>query len=134
MQAPVPHRLPCVVRINAGVRQGDNVLLFNITNISTVVTTERTPPPLPSFGGVSLRSRNGAPSRKRCVVNGPTTEVSNNLVPAPSPNRRHESIHRLLHAAWLTDAQYDIEGRNLLRVATPSIHPSLHANKRLRAL
>ena len=47
MQAPVPHRLPCVVRINAGVRQGDNVLLFNITNISTVVTTERTPPPSP---------------------------------------------------------------------------------------
>ena len=28
-------------------------------------------------GGVSVRSRNGAPSRKRCVVNGQTTKASN---------------------------------------------------------
>ena len=27
--------------------------------------------------GVSARSRNGAPSQKGCVVNGQTTEVSN---------------------------------------------------------
>ena len=28
-------------------------------------------------GGVSVRSRNGAPSRKGCVVNGQTTKASN---------------------------------------------------------
>ena len=28
-----------------------------------------------AVGGVSLRSRNGAPSRKRCVVNGQTTKA-----------------------------------------------------------
>ena len=28
-------------------------------------------------GGVSVRSRNGGPSRKRCVVNGQTTKASN---------------------------------------------------------
>ena len=28
-------------------------------------------------GRVSLRSRNGAPSRKRCMVNGQTTKASN---------------------------------------------------------
>ena len=28
-------------------------------------------------GGVSNRSRNGAPSRKGCVVNGPMTQASN---------------------------------------------------------
>ena len=30
-----------------------------------------------NVGGVSARSRNGAPSQKGCVVNGQTTEVSN---------------------------------------------------------
>ena len=30
-----------------------------------------------AVGGVSLRSRSGAPSRKRCVVNGQTTKASN---------------------------------------------------------
>ena len=30
-----------------------------------------------AVGGVSVRSRNGAPSRKRCVVNGQTTKASN---------------------------------------------------------
>ena len=30
-----------------------------------------------AVGGVSLRSRNGAPSRKGCVVNGQTTKASN---------------------------------------------------------
>ena len=29
-------------------------------------------------GGVSVRSRNGDPSRKGCVVNGQTTKASNN--------------------------------------------------------
>ena len=31
----------------------------------------------PNIGGVSCRSRNGAPSRKGCVVNGRMTETSN---------------------------------------------------------
>ena len=31
----------------------------------------------PNVGGVSLRSRNGAPSRKGCVVNGLMTKASN---------------------------------------------------------
>ena len=31
----------------------------------------------PNVGGVSVRSRNGAPSRKGCVVNGQTTKASN---------------------------------------------------------
>ena len=32
----------------------------------------------PNVGGVSVRSRNGAPSRKRRVVNGQITKTSNN--------------------------------------------------------
>ena len=35
------------------------------------------------FGGVSTRSRNGAPSRRGCVVNGRVTKASNKLVPSP---------------------------------------------------
>ena len=31
----------------------------------------------PNVGGVSMRSRNGAPSRKGCVVNGQMTKASN---------------------------------------------------------
>ena len=31
----------------------------------------------PIVGGVSIRSRNGAPSRKGCVVNGQMTEANN---------------------------------------------------------
>ena len=31
----------------------------------------------PNVGGVSVRSRNGAPSGKECLVNGPMTKVSN---------------------------------------------------------
>ena len=31
----------------------------------------------PTVGGVSIRSRNGAPARKGCVVNGKMTKVSN---------------------------------------------------------
>ena len=31
----------------------------------------------PNVGGVSIRSRNDAPSRKGCVVNGQTTKASN---------------------------------------------------------
>ena len=40
-----------------------------------------------NVGGVSIRSRNGTPSRKGCVVNGQRTKASNKLVrpPAPAP-------------------------------------------------
>ena len=31
----------------------------------------------PNVGGVSIRSRKGVPSRKRCVVNGQMTKASN---------------------------------------------------------
>ena len=31
----------------------------------------------PKVGGVSIRSRNGAPSRKGCMVNGQKTKASN---------------------------------------------------------
>ena len=31
----------------------------------------------PNVGGASIRSRNGAPSRKGCVVNGQMTKASN---------------------------------------------------------
>ena len=31
----------------------------------------------PNVGGVSIRSRNGAPSQKGCVVNGQITKASN---------------------------------------------------------
>ena len=34
----------------------------------------------PNVGGVSIRSRNGAPSRKGCVVNAQTTKASNKRV------------------------------------------------------
>ena len=39
----------------------------------------------PNVGGVSIRSRNGAPSRKGCVVNGQTAKASNKRVPLPLP-------------------------------------------------
>ena len=39
----------------------------------------------PNIGGVSTRSRNGAPSRKRYVVNGQMTNASNNRVRPPTP-------------------------------------------------
>ena len=39
----------------------------------------------PDVGVVSIRSRNGAPSRKGCVVNGQMTKVSNKRVRPPLP-------------------------------------------------
>ena len=39
----------------------------------------------PHVGDVSIRSRNGAPSRKGCVVNGKMTKASNKRVPSPIP-------------------------------------------------
>ena len=38
-----------------------------------------------TVGGVSRRSRNGAPSRKGCVVNGQMAKASNKGVPSPPP-------------------------------------------------
>ena len=37
-----------------------------------------------NVGGVSIRSRNGAPSRKGCVVNGQTMAKANNKGKAPT--------------------------------------------------
>ncbi|CAM9753044.1 unnamed protein product [Laminaria digitata] len=45
----------------------------------------------PNVGGVSLRSRNGAPSRKGCVVNGQTTKARENEYPSPPPDPRLET-------------------------------------------
>ena len=39
----------------------------------------------PNVGGVSIRSRNGAPSRKGCVINGQMTKASNKGVLHPPP-------------------------------------------------
>ena len=43
----------------------------------------------PNVGGVSIRSRNGAPSRTACVVKGQMTKASNKRVfpPPPDPTR-----------------------------------------------
>ena len=42
----------------------------------------------PNVGGVSIRSRNGAPSRKGCVVNGQMVKTSRKLVhPSPPPRQ-----------------------------------------------
>ena len=48
-----------------------------------------------AVGGVSNRSRNGAPSRKRCVVNGQMTMASNKRVP-PSPPRHPRGSYIVL--------------------------------------
>ena len=40
----------------------------------------------PNVGGISIRSKNGAPSRKGCVVNGQMAKAINKLVrPSPPP-------------------------------------------------
>ena len=39
----------------------------------------------PHVRNTSIRSRNGAPSRKGCVVNGQMTKASNKCVPRPRP-------------------------------------------------
>ena len=41
----------------------------------------------PNVGGVSIRSRNGAPSRKGCVVNGQMTQASNKRARPPLTSR-----------------------------------------------
>ena len=52
-----------------------------------------------NFGGVSITSRNGAPSRKRCMVTGQTTTASKTPAPPPpypqnSPFNSRKSIQR----------------------------------------
>ena len=42
----------------------------------------------PTVGGVSIGSRNGVPSRKRCVVNGQMTKAGNKRARPPLPPRR----------------------------------------------
>ena len=64
----------------------------------------------PNVGGVSIRSRNGAPSRKGCVVNGQITKASNKCAHTPSspsiftqkapyPSVVNRSCSSLLHPA-----------------------------------
>ena len=44
----------------------------------------------PNVGGVSIRSRNGGPSRKGCVVNGQMTKASQQMsTPPPDPCRHY---------------------------------------------
>ena len=50
--------------------EGDNI---NI-GLQCIIWEQRTE--RPNVGGVSVRSRNGAPSRKGCVVNGQITQAS----------------------------------------------------------
>ena len=52
-------------------QQGDTVIKIFLCNIWKK-RNER-----PNVGVVSIRSTNGAPSRKRCVVNGQMTTASN---------------------------------------------------------
>ena len=47
----------------------------------------------PNVGGVSIRSKNGAPSRKGRVVNGQMTKASNKRVRPPPPT--HHQQHAL---------------------------------------
>ena len=49
----------------------------------------------PNVGGVSIRSRNGAPSRKGCVVNGQMTKTSDKRVRPPPARPRLPSSGRL---------------------------------------
>ena len=53
-------------------QQGDKISKTYICNIWGNKLNER-----PHVGGVSIRSGNGAPSRKGCVVNGQMTKASN---------------------------------------------------------
>ena len=47
----------------------------------------------PNVGGVSVRSRNGAPSRKGCVVNGQMTRASNKWVPPQKKTKIGADLH-----------------------------------------
>ena len=55
----------------AAKQDGDRISKHFLCNIR-MKCNER-----PNVGGVSTRSRNGAPSRKGCVVNGQMTKASN---------------------------------------------------------
>ena len=54
-----------------GEQDGDRISKQFLCNIKNKCN-ER-----PDVGGVSIRSRNGAPSRKGCVVNGQKIKASN---------------------------------------------------------
>ena len=66
-----------------------------------------------NVGGVSVRSRNGAPSRKRCVVNG-QMKASNNRVRPPRC-----SVSKGMRGQW----SYD-EGKQQMNTPPPATSPS----------
>ena len=54
----------------------------------------------PSVGGISIRSTNGAPSRKGCVVDGQMTEASKQQMGTPAgPSPARLFVLRLAHLA-----------------------------------
>ena len=55
-------------------QEGDTICKRFLCNVWKKRNEHRT------VGGVSIRSRNGAPSRKGCVVNGQTAKASNKCV------------------------------------------------------
>ena len=65
----------------------------------------------PNDGGVSIRSRNGAPSRKACVVNGQMTKASNKCVrPSPTKNRPCFSHAHANRRRYYSKSDYVIPG------------------------
>ena len=56
-------------------KQGGDRIRANSVYVTYFVWKQRNE--RPTVGGVSIRSRNGAPSRKGCVVNGQMTKASN---------------------------------------------------------
>ena len=50
----------------------------------------------PNIGGVSVRSRNGAPLRKGCVVNGQMTASNNKYTPR-CPQAKQKRVE---HTLW----------------------------------
>ena len=51
----------------------------------------------PNVGGVSIKSRNVAPSRKGCMVNGQMTKASNKGVRLPPPPSAPPLLLSLIH-------------------------------------
>ena len=92
------------------------------------------------LGGVSIRSRNGAPSRKGCVVNGQMTKASNKGVrPPPPPPPSYITLLGVFseqrECFWVKHyagkVKYTVEGwveRNMDRVPV-SFHDTLQNSK-----
>ena len=70
----------------------------------------------PNVGDVSIRGRNGAPSRKRCVANGQTIKVSSEY----APPRAHPCI-RLQNNVYQSTSQPINESNLSLSQITPRV-------------